>query len=103
MAKIKAGDVHIEGQDVTINGDIVGRDHIVIGVGGEVACDFLWRGKPIKALCFPEDQRNIQKLLDKVLSNNPDKTRIMQRVKNLSPNLHAQIERIENERGDKGA
>lgn len=99
MAKLNAGNIKIEGEGITIGGDIVGRDKIT-GGGGEVACDFLWRGATLRALCFTEDQRTIQRLLDRILNNDPSSDKLKQRVNILSPNLWAQIERIEKERGE---
>lgn len=60
----------------------------------------MWRGATLRALCFTEDQRTIQRLLDRILNNDPISDKLKQRVNILSPNLWSQIERIEKERSE---
>ena len=79
------------------DGDVVGGNKIT-GGGGEVACDFVWRGAPLKGLCFPEDQRSIQRSIDKYLDDKIGYDALRALVGNLSPSLMAQIERIEKDR-----
>lgn len=88
--------IHASG-DLHIGGDIVGRDKIT-GGGGEVSCDFIWRGATLKGLCFPEDQRDIQRRLNKFLEGVINFETLKKQIFNLSESLWSQIERIEKER-----
>ena len=94
----KFGGINIGGS-ISAGGDIVGGDQINYGSGGEVACDFVWRGVPLKGLCFPDDQRSIQRTIDKYLDGKIGYEALKALVGSLSPNLMAQIERIEKDRG----
>ena len=93
---MKTGGVTIIG-GANITGDVVGGNKIG-GRGGEVACDFVWRGAVLSAICFPEDQRRLQSLIDRYLDNDISYDELVSRVKILSGNLAAQIERLEKDR-----
>lgn len=89
---MKNGGVVING-DFYAGGDVVGRDKIMAG-GGEVACDFIWKGSSFKGLCYPEDQQTIQAQIDKYLSGNMTVDNLIKRVKSLSPNVAEILSRM---------
>jgi hypothetical protein len=93
---MKNGGVVISGSFYA-GGDVVGGDKIT-GGGGAVACDFIWRGAVVRGTCLPADQRAVQNVLDMCLDGNIPYELMLARVRQLSPSLASQIERIERDR-----